>query len=86
MLSKLLAALGNANDVRSFAAVVAAVLTTIFNPAHSTVVTSIVDGLAGGIVMVDTALVHLMHRTPAATTTTTATTTASTVTTPHLAG
>ena len=54
MLSRLLAVLGDPADVRSIAAIVAGVLITVLDPAHSALVTAVVDGVAGLIVAVDT--------------------------------
>ena len=55
MLSKILAFLGDPADVRSVAAIVAGVLITILNPAHSALVTAVVDGVAGLVVTIDVA-------------------------------
>lgn len=54
MLSKILAFLGDPADVRSVAAIVAGVLITVLNPAHSALVTAVVDGVAGLVVSIDT--------------------------------
>ena len=54
MLSKLLHVLGDPADVRSIGAAVAGVLVTILG--HSTVVIGVVDGVAGLIIAVDTAM------------------------------
>ena len=57
MLTSFLNALGTATDVRSIAAIVLGVLTTVL--AHeSVIVTAVVDGVAGLIVLVDTWQVH----------------------------
>ena len=55
MLSKILAFLGDPADVRSVAAVIAGALITVLSPAHSALVTAVVDGVAGLVVAVDVA-------------------------------
>ncbi|MDA8316509.1 MAG: hypothetical protein M0010_15270 [Actinomycetota bacterium] len=66
MLTKLLDALGTATDVRTVAAVVIGVLVTVL-PAHlSVVVKSVVDGLAGVVVVVDQFQLHKTKREVAA--------------------
>ncbi len=57
MLTSLLNALGTATDVRSIAAIVLGVLTTVLGH-DSVIVTAVVDGIAGLIVLVDTWQVH----------------------------
>ncbi len=57
MLSQFLAFLGTATDVRSVAAIVLAVLTTVVGH-NSVIVKSVVDGVAGVIVLVDTWQAH----------------------------
>ena len=57
MFSRFLELLGTATDVRSLAAVVLGVLLTVLGH-QSVIVTSVVDGLAGVIVLVDTVELH----------------------------
>ncbi len=57
MLSQFLSFLGTATDVRSVAAIVLGVLTTVVGH-NSVVVKSVVDGVAGLIVLVDTYQAH----------------------------
>jgi hypothetical protein len=57
MLSQLLGFLGTSTDVRSVAAIVLGVLTTVVGH-NSTIVKSVVDGVAGLIVLVDTYQSH----------------------------
>jgi hypothetical protein len=66
MLTKLLDALGTATDVRTVAAVVIGVLVTVL-PAHlSVIVKSVVDGVAGVVVVVDQVQLHKAKREAAA--------------------
>ena len=76
MLSKILEVLGTATDVRSLAAIVLGVLTTVVGH-QSVIVTAVVDGIAGLIVLVDT---FQIHKTQQAKVAASATTTARTVT------
>lgn len=57
MLSQFLSFLGTATDVRSVAAIVLGVLTTVVGH-NSVVVKAVVDGVAGLIVLVDTYQAH----------------------------
>jgi hypothetical protein len=57
VLSQFLAILGTGTDVRSIAAIVLGVLTTVLGH-NSVIVESVVDGLAGLIVLVDSYQVH----------------------------
>lgn len=57
MLTQFLSFLGTATDVRSVAAIVLGVLTTVVGH-NSVVVKSVVDGIAGLIVLVDTYQAH----------------------------
>jgi hypothetical protein len=58
MISQLFAFLGNPADVRSAAAIVLGVLTTVLHPGNSTSVTIVVDAVAGLIVAIDVAFLH----------------------------
>ncbi|MDA8311021.1 MAG: hypothetical protein M0Z46_10505 [Actinomycetota bacterium] len=84
MLSKILEVLGTATDVRSLAAIVLGVLTTVVGH-QSVIVTAVVDGVAGLIVLVDTFQIHKTQQAKVAASTTatarTVTTTAAPVTT-----
>ena len=77
MLTKLFEVLGTATDVRSAAAIVLGILTTVLGH-NSVIVTAVVDGIAGLIVLVDT---FQIHKTQQAKVAVSATTTARTVTT-----
>ena len=57
MFTKILDVLGTATDVRSLAAIVLGVLTTVVGH-QSVIVTAVVDGVAGLIVLVDTFQLH----------------------------
>ena len=57
MLTQLLNFIGTATDVRSIAAIVLGVLTTVVGH-NSVIVKAVVDGVAGIIVLVDTFQVH----------------------------
>ena len=57
MLTQLLNLIGTATDVRSIAAIVLGVLTTVVGH-NSVIVKSVVDGVAGLIVLVDTYEAH----------------------------
>jgi len=57
MLTNLLNMLGTATDVRSLAAIVLGVLTTVVGH-NSVIVKALVDGVAGVIVLVDTYQTH----------------------------
>ena len=57
MLSKLIEILGTGTDVRSVAAIVLGVLTTVIGH-NSVIVKAVVDGVAGLIVLVDTFQLH----------------------------
>ena len=76
MLSQVLGILGTATDVRSIAAIVLGVLTTVLGH-NSVVVTGVVDGMAGLIVLVDTWQVHKTKQAKLAATKTVTTTTSS---------
>ena len=68
MIKRLIAFVEDTSSIRSAAAIVAGVLVTVLG--HSTIVTAVVDGVAGLVVVVDTAYTAA-HKTPAAKTTTT---------------
>jgi hypothetical protein len=57
MLTKLFEVLGTATDVRSAAAIVLGILTTVLGH-NSVIVKAVVDGVAGLIVLVDTFQLH----------------------------
>ena len=65
MLSKLIEILGTGTDVRSVAAIVLGVLTTVIGH-NSVIVKSVVDGVAGLIVLVDTFQLHKTKQTAVA--------------------
>ena len=69
MLSKLIEILGTGTDVRSVAAIVLGVLTTVIGH-NSVIVKSVVDGVAGLIVLVDTFQLHKTKQTAVAAATT----------------
>lgn len=68
MLSQFLSFLGTATDVRSVAAIVLGVLTTVVGH-NSVVVKAVVDGVAGLIVLVDTYQAHKTKQVATATAT-----------------
>ncbi len=65
MLSKLIEILGTGTDVRSVAAIVLGVLTTVIGH-NSVIVKAVVDGVAGLIVLVDTFQLHKTKQTAVA--------------------
>ena len=88
MLTQLLNLIGTATDVRSIAAIVLGVLTTVVGH-NSVIVKSVVDGVAGLIVLVDTYEAHKTKQAAidaAHAATTTAARPAATVTAPPSAG
>ena len=72
MLSKLIEILGTGTDVRSVAAIVLGVLTTVIGH-NSVIVKAVVDGVAGLIVLVDTFQLHKTKQTAVAATAATTT-------------
>ena len=72
MLSKLIEILGTGTDVRSVAAIVLGVLTTVIGH-NSVIVKAVVDGVAGLIVLVDTFQLHKTKQTAVAATASSAT-------------
>lgn len=65
MLTKLFEVLGTATDVRSAAAIVLGILTTVLGH-NSVIVKAVVDGVAGLIVLVDTFQLHKTKQTAVA--------------------